>query len=130
MTWAHSRGLYFAGRFARLGGNDGSAEKCQREAASRLDAIGDRRSLVDCLDVLACIAARAGDPEVAMRLFTVGARIRATTGVARHRYLDAHAAPVEAAARASLGDAIAARVMARSGCRSPTHWPRPRPAPR
>lgn len=70
--------------------------------------------MVDCLDALACVALRAGDADRAVWLFGVAARIRATTGVARHRYLDAHAAPAEAAARAVLGAAATARVLAQA----------------
>jgi len=109
-AWGRGRTRYFMGWFAYQEDDDRQATAFAREAALLLDGIGDRRSVIDCLDVLGCVAARAGDSQAALGLFTVSQQIRSSTGVIRHSYLDQHVAPAQAAARTALGPAAAQLV--------------------
>jgi predicted ATPase/DNA-binding CsgD family transcriptional regulator len=112
-AWLRGRGIFFVGWFHHLDGDDARAEALQRESVALLGSIGDRRSIVDALDVLGCVAARRGDVVAATRRFAVARRIRAETGLRRHRYLDEHVIPIERSANATLGPA-ADRVVAQS----------------
>ncbi|MDN5856330.1 MAG: hypothetical protein L0K86_26505, partial [Actinomycetia bacterium] len=90
-VWVRGRVGYWVGWFGYRNGEP-SAEQELAEAAIRLDGLGDRRSVVDCLDLLGCIAVQRGDAAPAVRMFAVARRIREITGLVRHRYLDAHVA--------------------------------------
>lgn len=129
-AWANGRGCFFRGWFTYLHGDDDTeAERLQRDGALLLHSVGDRRSVVDCLDGLGCLAARRGDPAEAVRLFAVAHRIRAVTGMIRHRHLDVHAAPVEEAARAALGPGVVGRLEAAARRTSVPQLLAERPAP-
>lgn len=108
--WGRGRTLYFMGWLAYLEGDDPRAARMLRDGAELLRSIGDRRSFVDCLDVLACVAARTSDHVLALRLLTAGRRIRATTGARRHRYLAQQCAQAETIALAALPSAVADRI--------------------
>lgn len=108
-TWSRGRTLYFSAWSLHRTGEVDRAHALLRESAVVLDAIGDRRSVADCVDLLGCTT---DDPALALRRFAVAAAIRARSGVARHAYLQRDAAPPEAAAREALGSSAAARATA------------------
>jgi hypothetical protein len=111
-TWPHGRFGYLRGWAAYRDGQRGEAVALLRESAAVLGAIGDRRSLADCLDVLGCCAGEDGDAARTVRLVAAADRMRARSGVARHAYLATDVERIATRARATLGARVAHRIAA------------------
>jgi len=109
-TWGEANVLHLMGWVALVGRDTEQATALERDALGLLWTLGDRRTVADSLEVLACAATGSGHPERVAWLFGVTAHLRQTTGGGRPPYLDAECERAITAARARLG---AARFDAR-----------------
>ncbi len=104
-TWGTANVLYLMGWVAFLDLDAERASALEVEALGLLWTLGDRRTVADSLDVLACAATGSGHPRRVPWIFGVTERLREMTGAGRPPYLHGACDQAVAAARARLGDA-------------------------
>ncbi|MEJ2886792.1 LuxR C-terminal-related transcriptional regulator [Actinomycetospora aeridis] len=104
--WGVAKAGYFLGWFAFLDGDLDEADRRFRAGAETFTAIDDHRSLPDCLDGAACVAASRGAGGEALELLATADASRERAGSRRNAYLRAHCASAEVSARAALADDV------------------------
>jgi non-specific serine/threonine protein kinase len=117
--WGAAKAGWFLGWFAFLDGDLEEADRRFRDGAAAFAHIRDRRSLPDCHDGAACVAAARGDATQALELFATADGLRERAGSRRNAYLRPHCdrardgARAAAAAPASHGVTPREREVAR-----------------
>jgi non-specific serine/threonine protein kinase len=111
--WGTGKSSYFLGWIAFVDHNLDEARDRFRTGATAFETIRDCRSLPDCLDGLACVAAARDEHIDALRLFTRAAALRERAGSRRNTYLRSHCDPAETRARSALATTSSAGITPR-----------------
>lgn len=88
--WGSAKASYFLGWFAFVDGDLDEAARLFDIGASGFERIGDHRSLPDCRDGLACVAAARGAAADSLDLLTSADALRERCGARRSPYLRVH----------------------------------------
>lgn len=88
--WGSAKAAYFLGWFAFLDGDLDEAAALFAAGAAAFERIGDHRSLPDCRDGLACVAAARGADADALDLLASADALRDRSGARRSPYLQVH----------------------------------------
>lgn len=107
--WGSAKADYFLGWFAFTAGDLADAEALLRRADEAFALVGDLRSLPDCRDALACVAAARGEHAQARRLLGSADELRRRGGARRGPYLRGHCDRARAAVTAPPPPGVTAR---------------------
>ncbi|MHA6783501.1 helix-turn-helix transcriptional regulator [Pseudonocardia saturnea] len=100
--WGSAKASYFLGWFAFVDGDLDEAARLFDTGARAFELIGDHRSLPDCRDGLACVAAARGTATDALDLLAAADALRERGGARRSPYLRVHCDRAARRARAAL----------------------------
>lgn len=107
--WGGGKAAYFLGWFALQDGRLDEATERLAVATAAFTRVGDCRSLPDCHDAAACVAAARGDDGRARALFAEAAMLRERAGSRRHTALAALCARAQARIRSAPSAGLTAR---------------------
>ncbi|GAA4891677.1 hypothetical protein GCM10023203_51820 [Actinomycetospora straminea] len=109
--WGLAKAGWFLGWFDFLDGDLDAADRWFRDGATAFARIGDRRSLPDCHDGAACVAAARGDGATALELLATADDLRERAGSRRNAYLRLRCDEARAATLATSPRGVTAREL-------------------